>query len=60
MTDSARVTISYRAARIIADLLPGRHEQLTVEAKQAVIEFLGQVLRARIKIAEEQEQDPDT
>jgi hypothetical protein len=54
------VCITYHAAAIIADLLPGRHKHLTKEAQQAVIEFLGQVLRTRTRIAAEQETDPDT
>lgn len=57
MSDSSsRVSISYRAAEIIAGLLPGRHEYLSIEAKQALIEFLGQVLRARTRIASEKEE----
>jgi hypothetical protein len=60
MNDTSRVSISYRAASIIAGLLPGKHEHLTDEAKRAVIEFLGQVLRTRTRIAAEQETDPDT
>jgi hypothetical protein len=60
MTDPSRVSISYHAAAIIAGLLPGKQEHLSIEAKQAMIEFLGQVLRARTRQAAEQEQDPDT
>jgi len=55
-----RVSISYHAAAIIAGLLPGRNEHLSDEAKRAMIEFLGQVLRARTRIAAEHETDPDT
>jgi hypothetical protein len=55
-----RVSITYRTAEIIAGLLPGRHEYLTDDAKRAVIEFLGQVLRTRTRLAAVQEQDPDT
>jgi hypothetical protein len=60
MSDLAKVSISYDAAMIIAGLLPGRQEYLTDDAKRAVIEFLGQVLRTRTLIATEQETDPDT
>jgi hypothetical protein len=55
-----RVSITYRTAEIIAGLLPGRNAHLTTEAQRAVVEFLGQVLRTRTRIAAEQEQDPDT
>lgn len=54
-----RVSITYRAAEIIAGLLPGRHEHLSDEAQRAMTEFLGQVLRTRTRIANQQEQDPD-
>jgi hypothetical protein len=60
MNDSSRVSITYRAASIIAGLLPLKRELLTEEAQRAVIEFLGQVLRARTRLASEQEADPDT
>jgi hypothetical protein len=60
MSTTLRVSITYRAAEIIAGLLPGRHEHLSNEAKRAVIEFLGQVLRTRARIANEHEADPDT
>jgi hypothetical protein len=60
MTESSRVSITYHAAAIIAGLLPGKHEHLSDEAKRAVIEFLGQVLRTRTRLAAEQEADPDT
>jgi hypothetical protein len=56
--DKWNVTISYRAAAIIAGLLPGRQEHLSNEAKQAVIELLGQVVRKRNRIVEEQETEP--
>jgi hypothetical protein len=55
---TSRVSISFHAAEIIASLLPGRQEHLSDDAKRAMIEFLGQVLRTRI--AAEQETDPDT
>jgi hypothetical protein len=55
-----RVTITYRAAEIVAGLLPCRHDHLSDDAKRALIEFLGQVLRARTLITAEHETDPDT
>jgi hypothetical protein len=55
-----RVTITYRAAEIIAGLLPSRQGHLSTEAKQAIIEFLGQVLRTKNRIVAEKETDPDT
>jgi hypothetical protein len=56
-----KVSISYRSAEIIAGLLPGKHKHLDDDANRAVIEFFGQVLRTRTRIAaeQEQEQDPD-
>jgi hypothetical protein len=60
MNDPLRVSITYRAAEILAGLLPGRHEHLSDEAKRAMTQFLGQVLRTRTQIATEQETDPDT
>jgi hypothetical protein len=59
MIDSSRVSITYRAAEIIAGLLPGKHDHLSDEAKRAVIEFLGQLLRTRTRMAAA-EPDPDT
>jgi hypothetical protein len=59
MTDW-RVSITYRAAEIIAGLLPGRQEHLSDEAKRAMTQFLGQVLRTRTLVVAEQETDPDT
>jgi hypothetical protein len=50
-----KVSISYHAAAIIAGLLPGRQEHLSNEAKRAVIELLGQVVRTRNQITAEQE-----
>jgi hypothetical protein len=53
MNYSSRVSITYHAANIIAGLLPSKHEHLSDDAKRAVIEFLGQVLRARTRQAAE-------
>jgi hypothetical protein len=56
-----KISITFHAAEIIAGLLPGRHEHLSNEAKRAVIQFLGEVLRTRARIVGEQaEPDPDT
>jgi hypothetical protein len=55
-----RVSITYHAAEILAGLLPGKQEHLSNEAKRAVIEFLGQVLRTRTRIQTRQDTDPDT
>jgi hypothetical protein len=60
MKDQERVSVTFRAAEIIAGLLPSRQEHLSNEAKRAVIEFLGQVLRTKTRIAGERETDPDT
>jgi hypothetical protein len=59
--DAMKVSLSYRAAQIIAGLLPGKHEYLSDEAKQAVIQFLGELLRTRTRMASErQKYDPET
>jgi hypothetical protein len=55
-----QICITYRSAAIIASLLPSRQEHLSDEAKRAVIELLGQVLRTKTRIAAEHEIDPDT
>jgi hypothetical protein len=52
-----RVTISYRAAIIIASLLPSKY--LTLEAHQAVIEFFAEVVKVK-KQVEGEEKDPDS
>jgi hypothetical protein len=51
-----KVSITYRAAEIIADLLPGKH--LSNEALQAVTEFLSEIARAQKQMDEEK--DPDS
>jgi hypothetical protein len=52
-----QVTITYHAAAIIAGLLPGRQEHLSDEAKRAITQLLGQVVRTRNRIAEERDSD---
>jgi hypothetical protein len=57
-----KVSISYRSAKIIAELLPPKH--LSQEALQAQIEFLGEIMRTQKQIdiedAKAEEKDPDT
>lgn len=55
-----KVSITYHAAAIIAGLLPGRQEHLNDEAKRAIIELLGQVLRTKNQITAVEEKEPDT
>jgi hypothetical protein len=57
-----KVSITYRSAKIIAELLPPKH--LSNEALQAQLEFLGELLRTQKQIdneeAKTEEKDPDT
>jgi hypothetical protein len=55
-----KVTITYRAAEILASLLPGRQDHLSTEAKRAIIELFGEVVRTRNRITAQEEKDHDT
>jgi hypothetical protein len=47
-----KISITYHAAEIIAGLLPAKH--LSHEGMQAVIELLGEIVRTKNQIEEEE------
>jgi hypothetical protein len=51
-----KVSITYRTAEIIAGLLPAKH--LNDEAMRAVIELLGEVIRTK-KLIEDEEAEAE-